>query len=132
METKFDSDDALIARFLGSRYLGRRYLRYAELQSLGLVDNRDSLKSWMDAGGFPRGIRIPGRAGKTLVWSAVEIAQHIAQRVAERDPSPPLTGNDEGDPSQSRPHDCDCQEADPFAPGRNEYETPCPYTTDKT
>jgi len=87
METQWDIDDALIARFLGSRYLGRRYLRYAELEALGLVDNRASLKVWMDRGAFPRGIKIPGPVGKTLVWSAAEIARHLAQRVAEREPS---------------------------------------------
>jgi hypothetical protein len=84
-DQQLDSDDALIAQFLGSRYLGRRYLRYAELEQLGLVDNRGSLKLWMDAGAFPRGIRIPGPAGKTLVWIAVEVARLVAQRVAERD-----------------------------------------------
>ena len=48
------------------------------------VDNRGSLDNWMKAGGFPRGIRIPGPVGKTLVWDALELAQHIAQRVCER------------------------------------------------
>jgi predicted DNA-binding transcriptional regulator AlpA len=84
MQSQLDIHDALIARFLGSRYLGRRYLRYAELEELGLVDNRGSLDNWMKAGGFPRGIRIPGPVGKTLVWDALEVAQHIAQRVCER------------------------------------------------
>jgi hypothetical protein len=84
-QQQLDSDDALIAQFLGSRYLGRRYLRYAELEQLGLVDNRASLKLWIDAGAFPRGIKIPGPAGKTLVWSAVEVARLVAKRVAERD-----------------------------------------------
>jgi len=40
-------DDALITRFLGRQFIGRRrYLRDAELQALGLVDNRSSL-SWL-------------------------------------------------------------------------------------
>jgi predicted DNA-binding transcriptional regulator AlpA len=86
MQSQFDiDDDALIAQFLGRQYVGRRYLRYAELEALGLCDNRSSLKNWMDAGGFPRAIRIPGRTGKTLVWHAAEVAQLIAQRVRERD-----------------------------------------------
>ena len=34
MQSQLDIDDALIARFLGSKYLGRRYLRYAELEAL--------------------------------------------------------------------------------------------------
>ena len=85
MRSQFDIDDALIAQFLGPRYLGRRYLRYAELEALGLCDNRASLKNWMDAGGFPRAIKIPGPYGKTLVWHAVEVARLIAQRVRERE-----------------------------------------------
>ena len=84
MQSQLDVDDALIAQFLGPRYLGRRYLRYAELEALGLCDNRASLKNWMDAGGFPRGIKIPGPYGKTLVWHAVEVARLIAQRVRVR------------------------------------------------
>jgi predicted DNA-binding transcriptional regulator AlpA len=76
-------DDALIERYLGSRYLGRRFLRYRELEELGLVDNRGSLKNWMNAGAFPRGIKIPGPHGKTLVWMTMEIVSLIAQRVAE-------------------------------------------------
>jgi predicted DNA-binding transcriptional regulator AlpA len=123
MQTQCDSDDALIARFLGSRYVGRRYLRYAELESLGLVDNRGSLKNWMDAGAFPRGIRIPGRNGKTLVWAAIEVAQHIAQRVAERDPVFP----DVGAPVRERPSDSD----GPLAADRNEAAL-CPYPTRET
>jgi predicted DNA-binding transcriptional regulator AlpA len=122
------SDDALIARFLGSRYLGRRYLRYAELEALGICDNRGSLVNWMRAGGFPRGIKIPSRYGKTLVWDAVEVAQHIAQRCAERELASP--DNDEGAPSKRRPLSVS-EETGP-ATGRNELETPCPYPTDGT
>jgi hypothetical protein len=78
-----DDDDVLITRFLGQQFIGRRYLRDAELRSLGLVDNRSSLTNWMKAGAFPRGLRIPGRSGKTLVWQATEIARHIALRARE-------------------------------------------------
>jgi hypothetical protein len=79
----------------------------------------------MRAGGFPRAIRIPGRGtGKTLVWSAVEVAQHLAQRVAERDLVPK---NAEGAPTRERPDDS----ISPFAAGRNEDETRCQYTTTK-
>jgi predicted DNA-binding transcriptional regulator AlpA len=85
-------DDALITRFLGRQFIGRRYLRYAELQALGLVDNRSSLTNWMRAGAFPHGLRIPGRSGKTLVWQATEIARLIAQRVAEANEVEEKTG----------------------------------------
>ena len=125
MQPQCDSHDALIERFLGSRYLGRRYLRYAELEALGICDNRGSLVSWMRGGGFPLAIRIPGRTGKTLVWDALEVAQHIAQRVAARDLVPE---NNEGAPTRERPFD---SETDPLATGRNEL-APCPYRTDET
>ena len=125
METHSDSD-ALIERYLGSRYLGRRYLRYAELEALGICDNRGSLVNWIAAGGFPRGIKIPSRYGKTLVWDALEVAQHIAQRCAERELASP--DNDEGAPMRERPSDF---ETGP-ATGRNEHETSCLYTTDET
>jgi predicted DNA-binding transcriptional regulator AlpA len=101
MQTQCDSDDALIARYLGSRYLGRRYLRYSELEALGIVDDRSTLVNWMRAGGFPRSLKIPSRYGKTLVWMAAEVAQHIADRVAAREIESP--DNDEGAPSQERP-----------------------------
>jgi predicted DNA-binding transcriptional regulator AlpA len=125
MQSQWEIDDALIGRFLGTRYIGRRYLRYSELEALGLVDNRGSLKNWIDAGAFPRGIKIPGRTGKTLVWHAVEVARHIAQRVAARESASP---DDESAPSRERSSDSD----DPFAPGRNEFKAPCPYPTTET
>jgi predicted DNA-binding transcriptional regulator AlpA len=124
MESQLDLDDALIAQFLGSRYLGRRYLRYGELEQLGLVDNRSSLAVWMNAGAFPRGIKIPGPAGKTLVWLAAEVARLIAQRVAERDASP---DNEAGAPVRERPSD-DSNSLGPLAAGRsNEEQAPWVY-----
>jgi hypothetical protein len=95
-------DDTLIEQFLGTQFTGRRYLRYAELEALGLVDNRATLKLWMDARAFPRGIKIPGPYGKTLVWAAVEVVRLIAQRVAERDAA---SESNEGAPSEERPSD---------------------------
>jgi hypothetical protein len=89
MQSQLDLDDALIAQFLGSRYLGRRYLRYAELEQLGLVDNRATLKLWMDAGAFPRGIRIAGPYGRTLVWSVPEVVQVLAERASLPLPNTP-------------------------------------------
>jgi hypothetical protein len=126
MQTSSDSD-ALIERYLGSRYLGRRYLRYAELEALGICDNRDSLNAWMRAGGFPGSIKIPSRYGKTLVWDAVEVAQHIAKRCAERDHA--FHEISEGDSFRDRPHDSD---DNPLAAGRNKDSATCPYPTDET
>jgi predicted DNA-binding transcriptional regulator AlpA len=121
MQSQHDLDDALIARFLGSRYLGRRYLRYHELESLGLVDNRASLKLWMDGGSFPRAIKISGPYGKTLVWLAIEVARLIAQRVAERDASSPDNGT--GTPIPGCPSDSN----DPFAADREAEQRRCLY-----
>ena len=74
----------LIAKFLGPRYAGRRYLRYGELEELGIVGNRATLKLWIDAGAFPPGIRIAGPYGRTLVWSVPEIVHVLAARADER------------------------------------------------
>ena len=121
MQSQADIDDGLIARFLGSKYLGQRYLRYAELEALGLVDNRSSLKLWMDAGHFPRAIKIAGPTGKTLVWHAVEVARLIAQRTAERDASP---DNEAGIPIPRCPSVSD---DGPFAADREAEQRPCLY-----
>jgi hypothetical protein len=77
--------EALAAEFLGPRYAGRCFLRYAELQELGLVDNRATLNLWIGKGVFPRGLKIPGPYGKTLVWHVPELVRLLAQRFAERD-----------------------------------------------
>ena len=126
MQTQCDNDDALIAQFLGGRFVGRRYLRYHEIESLGVCANRASLRNWMDAGGFPRGIKIPGPYGKTLVWHAVEVARHIAQRVAERDAS---LDSEASTPEWGCSSDSN---DDPFAADRNEYKARCPYPTTET
>jgi predicted DNA-binding transcriptional regulator AlpA len=120
--SQLDLDDALIAQFLGSRYLGRRYLRYAELEALGVVDNRASLKLWMDDGAFPRAIKISGPYGKTLVWLAIEVAQLIAQRVAERDAPP----NKQTSASVGRRSSSDSNN-DPLAAGPNNGQALCIY-----
>jgi predicted DNA-binding transcriptional regulator AlpA len=116
MQSQLDLDDALIGQFLGSRFLGRRYLRYNELEALGLVDNRASLKLWMDTGTFPRAIKISGPYGKTLVWLAIEVARLIAQRVAERDASP---DSEAGTPIPGCPSDSN---NDPFVADRTSNE----------
>ena len=74
----------LITTFLGPRFAGRRYLRYGELELLGIVGNRATLKLWIDAGAFPPGIRIAGPYGRTLVWSVPEVVQVLADRADER------------------------------------------------
>jgi hypothetical protein len=82
-----DFSDSLIVQYLGEGFRGRRYLRYADLHSLGLVSNRDSLKDWVDRGAFPAGVKIAGNYGTTLLWSAAEVAEHIANCFAERERS---------------------------------------------
>ena len=77
-------DEQLVARFLGPGFAGRRYLRYRELAALGIVRDRITLNQWMERGAFPRGIRIAGPYGKTLVWLVPEVVDAIAARAAER------------------------------------------------
>jgi predicted DNA-binding transcriptional regulator AlpA len=111
--------EALAAEFLGPRYAGRRFLRYRELRELGLVGNRATLDLWMDKGAFPRGLKLPGPYGKTLVWHVPELVRLIAQRLAERDASP---RNEEGAPAMGRPVDSD---DGPLAAGREEGIRSC-------
>jgi predicted DNA-binding transcriptional regulator AlpA len=79
--------EQLIDRHLGPYYSGRRYLRFRELQQLGIVTNRATLKLWIDSGAFPAGIKLAGPRGKTLLWRADEVARVIAERTAERESS---------------------------------------------
>jgi hypothetical protein len=81
-----------ISQLLGSRFAGRRYLRYADLKELGIVENRGTLKVWIERGAFPPGIRIAGPSGRTLVWSAAEVAGVIAERANERQPIKQIAG----------------------------------------
>jgi predicted DNA-binding transcriptional regulator AlpA len=73
-----------VESFLGPNYRGRRFLRVNELIAIGVVCNRQTLSDWVKHGLFPAGIRIAGPRGRTLVWSAIEVAEHLAQRAAER------------------------------------------------
>jgi predicted DNA-binding transcriptional regulator AlpA len=67
--------------FLGERYAGRRFLRVNELIELGIVDNRSTLKTWVDRGRFPAPIR---RGKRGMLFAVYEIAQVLATRAGER------------------------------------------------
>jgi hypothetical protein len=86
------TSDQTIVEFLGEQYRGRRYIRFADLVALGLFNNRRTLKTWVELGAFPAGIRLPSKHGATLVWSAAEVAQTLADRHAERDSKHPPQG----------------------------------------
>jgi hypothetical protein len=81
-----------------------------------LVDNRASLKLWMDTGAFPRGLKISGPTGETLVWLAIEVARLIERRVHERDES--YAEKETGTPIRERPPDFDSDDS-PLAASRN-------------
>jgi hypothetical protein len=80
--------DELVIRYLGHGYIGRNYLRFGELKSIGVVRDRITLETWMDHGAFPRGIRIAGPYGRTLVWLVPEVVAALAARAAERETVP--------------------------------------------
>jgi predicted DNA-binding transcriptional regulator AlpA len=106
--------DEIVIHFLGPHYVGRRYLTFGELKSLGLVTNRASLRTWIERGVFPAGIKIAGPFGRSLRWRTDEIVKVLAARTAERD-APILSENDQGAPATERPslfHD-------PLKPGRD-------------
>jgi hypothetical protein len=106
-----EAQDAQIIKYLGPRFAGRRYLRYGELEALGIVHNRASLRSWVEQAGFPRPIRIPGPYGCTLVWLAGEVTQYLAERAGEREIS---FESEAGAPVQEAPVS---NSDDPFAAG---------------
>jgi hypothetical protein len=89
--------------------------------SIGVVGNRATLKSWVDAGAFPRGIKIAGPHGRTLVWSVDEVVSVLAERVAERDASPQ---NEESTPATT---ERSLDSNDPLAAGRNHEQGLCIY-----
>jgi predicted DNA-binding transcriptional regulator AlpA len=68
--------------FLGPAYRGRRFLRVSELIEIGLVDNRQTLNSWISAGHFPAPLRMGPRV---LLFPVAEIAATLAARAAERE-----------------------------------------------
>jgi hypothetical protein len=59
--------------------------RFRDLQERGIVNNRVTLKNWIDKGVFPPG-RLVGP--NTRLWDEVEIAAWLASRPVERKPAP--------------------------------------------
>jgi predicted DNA-binding transcriptional regulator AlpA len=80
-----------IESLLGPAYQGRRFLRVAELIELGLVDNRQTLSTWIAAGHFPAPLRIGPRV---LLFPVAEILEMLKERAAERQQIPEMKGPD--------------------------------------
>ena len=55
----------------------RKWLRFRDLKARGLVDNRMTLKRWIDNYGFPPGTLI---GPNTRAWTEEEIEQYEAER----------------------------------------------------
>jgi hypothetical protein len=55
-------------------------LRFADLQSRGVVANWPTLRRWVEREGFPPGKRL---AANTRVWTEAEIEEWIASRPSE-------------------------------------------------
>jgi hypothetical protein len=64
------------------------------------------------------GLKIPGPSGKTLVWSAVEVARLVAQRFAERDASSPESEEGASAATAKRPFDS----SGPLAADHDDHE----------
>lgn len=75
-------------------------LRYRDLVSAGIVNNRVTLANWIKKRGFPRGQRI---GDNTRVWDQVAVETWLAQ-VAVTEPKPcyPMTpGKKRGRPRRA-------------------------------
>lgn len=58
-----------------------KYLRFKDLQSRGIVNNRVTLKNWIDRHGFPPGVKL---GPNTRAWPEREVEAWIQAR-AERE-----------------------------------------------
>jgi hypothetical protein len=56
-------------------------VRFSDLKERGIVDNRTTLKNWIDRGLFPTG-RLMGP--NTRVWTEAEIIDYIETRPRDR------------------------------------------------
>jgi hypothetical protein len=60
----------------------KKWYRYADLVQQGRINNRTTLKRWVDAGIFPAPLH-PGP--NTAIWTDEMLAEHDARLLAERD-----------------------------------------------
>lgn len=58
------------------------YYRYRDLVAQGRFNNRMSLKRAMEAGRFPKPVKL---GPNTLAWTDEQLAEHDARLKAERD-----------------------------------------------
>lgn len=61
-------------------------LRFRDLQERGIVNNRVTLKGWIDKGLFPEGRRT---GPNTRTWTDQEVADYLTSCPIERKPAPP-------------------------------------------
>jgi predicted DNA-binding transcriptional regulator AlpA len=67
----------------------RKRLRYRDLLTLGVVNNRVTLQNWIRDRGFPPG-QLTGPNSRT--WSEAEVQAWIDSRPTEPKPTPPPPG----------------------------------------
>jgi predicted DNA-binding transcriptional regulator AlpA len=60
----------------------KRLLRYQDLKSRGIVNNRMTLSRWIKTNGFPPGFML---GANTHVWAEDEVDAFIDSRTASRD-----------------------------------------------
>ena len=67
----------------------QRRLRYADLERLGVVNNRETLQNWIRDRGFPRG-QLTGPNSRT--WSEAEVQKWLDGRPTNPKPAPVVKG----------------------------------------
>jgi hypothetical protein len=79
----------------------RKRLRYSDLKERGIVNNRVTLKGWIQRIGFPEG-QMTGP--NTRTWGEDEVEDWLVSRPTAAKPPPPLKpGSRRGRPRKSTP-----------------------------
>ena len=60
-----------------------RLLRYADLVSLKIVNNRMTLYRWMESRGFPRPLQL---GPNSVAWRSVEVEAWLEERARRTEP----------------------------------------------
>jgi predicted DNA-binding transcriptional regulator AlpA len=77
----------------------RKRLRYADLERLGIVSNRVTLKNWIRDRGFPLG-QLTGPNSRT--WDEAEVQEWLDSRPTAPKPAPAVKGH-RGRPRKAEP-----------------------------
>jgi hypothetical protein len=78
----------------------RKRLRYADLEGLGIVNNRVTLQNWIRDRGFPPG-QLTGPNSRT--WTEIEVQAYLDSRPIGPKPIPAVKKGRRGRPRKAQP-----------------------------